>query len=167
MKNDLLNNITANELEKVQESLKVAREKKKKQTIYAEKDKQEIAKYAAICGVTAAIRKFQTRFPNLTESTVRPWVNSYKKSIQVQRKKGETSVQSTIRRVRGRPFLIEEVLDLKLHSMLVTLLTTGARINIQAVSGVLNGLIRANPERFGKYMDFKVTRSWVRSLHQR
>ena len=41
MKNDLLNNITANELEKVQESLKVAREKKKKQTIYAEKDKQE------------------------------------------------------------------------------------------------------------------------------
>ena len=37
-------------------------------------------KYAAICGVTAAIRKFQSKFPNLTESTVRPWVKSYKKS---------------------------------------------------------------------------------------
>ena len=28
-------------------------------------------------------------------------------------------------------------------------------------------MIRVNPERFGKYMDFKVTRSWVRSLYQR
>ena len=35
------------------------------------------------------------------------------------------------------------------------------------VSGVLNGLIRANPERFGKHMEFKVTRSLARSLYQR
>ena len=47
-KNDFRNNIRANELEKVQESLKVAREEKKKRTVYAEKDKQEIAKYAAV-----------------------------------------------------------------------------------------------------------------------
>ena len=26
--------------------------------------------------------------------------------------------------------------------------------------------MRANPERFGKYMDFKVTRSWVQSFYQ-
>ena len=58
IKNNLPNNITINELEKVQESLKVAREGKKKRTVYAEKDKQEIAKYVAICGVTEAIRKF-------------------------------------------------------------------------------------------------------------
>ena len=74
VKNDLPNNITANELEKVQESSKVTQEEKKKRTVYAEKDKQEIAKYAAICGVTAAIRKFQPKFLNLTKSTVRPWV---------------------------------------------------------------------------------------------
>ena len=48
IKNDLPNNITANDLGKVQESLKVAREEKKKRTVYAEKDKQEIAKYAAV-----------------------------------------------------------------------------------------------------------------------
>ena len=51
VKNDLPNNITANELEKVQESSKVTREEKKKRTVYAEKDKQEIATYAVICGV--------------------------------------------------------------------------------------------------------------------
>ena len=101
VKNDLPNNITANELEKVQESSKVTREEKKKRTVYAEKDKQEIAKYAAICGVTAAIRKFQPKFLNLTKRTVRPWVKGHKKFIQKQKKKGEANVHSTIGRVRG------------------------------------------------------------------
>ena len=77
MKNNLPNNITKNKLEKVKESLKVVRKGKKKQTVYAEKDKQEVAKYVAICGVTAAIRKFQPKFPNLTQSTMRPWVKSH------------------------------------------------------------------------------------------
>ena len=101
VKNDLPNNITANELEKVQESSKVIREEKKKRTVYAKKDKQEIAKYAAICGVTAAIRKFQPKFLNLTKSTVCPWVKGHKKFIQKQKKKGEANVHSTIGRVRG------------------------------------------------------------------
>ena len=68
-------------------------------------------------------------------------------------------MQSTFGRVRGRSLLIEEVLDLKLRSMLVNLRTAGAGINIHVVSGVLNGLICTNPDRFGKYMDFKVMRS--------
>ena len=59
MKNDLPNNITANELGKVQEILKVVREEIKR-TVYTEKDKQEIVKYAVTCGVTAAIRNFQS-----------------------------------------------------------------------------------------------------------
>ena len=71
--------------------------------------------------VTGAIRKFQPKFSNLTESTVRQWVKSHKKSIQEPKKKGETSVKSTIGRVKGQPLLIEKVLDLKLHLMLVNL----------------------------------------------
>ena len=42
IKNDWPDNITANELQKVQECLKVAQEENKKRTVYAEKDKQEI-----------------------------------------------------------------------------------------------------------------------------
>ena len=85
MKSNFPSNISANELEKIHESLTVVQGGgKKKRTVYAEKDKQEIAKYAAVCGATAAIRKFQQRFPLLTESPVRPWVKSYKKSIQDQ-----------------------------------------------------------------------------------
>ena len=48
MENDFPNNIIANDLGKVQESLKVAREEKKKRTVYVEKDKQEIPKDAAV-----------------------------------------------------------------------------------------------------------------------
>ena len=96
-----------------------------------------------------------------------PWVKSHKKSIQEQTKKREISVQSTVESVRGRPILIKEVLGLKLRSVLVNLRIAGVGINIHVVSGVLNGLIDANPETFGKYMDFKVTSSWVRLLYQR
>ena len=45
--------------------------------------------------------KLQPKFPNITKRTVRPWVKSHKKSIQEQKKNGETNVQSTIGRVRG------------------------------------------------------------------
>ena len=78
-----------------------------------------------------------------------------------------SSVEPKIGKARGRPLILDEALDPKLHSMLVKPRLAGAGINIHVVSGVLNGLIRANPERFGKYMEFKVTRSWAQSLYQR
>ena len=64
--------------------------------------------------------------------------------------------------------LIEELLNLRLSTVLVNIRKSAAGINNHVVSGVLNGLICANPERFGKYFKvFKVTRSWVRSLYRR
>ena len=49
MKSNLPSNISANELEKIHESLKVIQGgEMKKQIVYAEKDKQEIPKYAAV-----------------------------------------------------------------------------------------------------------------------
>ena len=72
MKNDnsLPTNISADEIEKVKESLKVVEGLKYKRTTYSEKDKQEVAKYAIMSGATASIRKFRQKFPHLTESTV-------------------------------------------------------------------------------------------------
>ena len=80
---------------------------------------------------------------------------------------GASSVEPKIGKARGRPLILDEALDLNLRSMLVKLRLAGAGINIHVVSGVLNGLIRANPERIGRFMEFKVTRSWARSLYQR
>ena len=120
MKSNLPSNISSNELEKIHESLMVIQGGgKKKRTVYAEKDKQEIAKYAGVCGATAAIRKFQQRFPHLTESTVRPWVKSYKKSIQEQKKMGASSVEPEIGKARDRTLILDEALGLKLRSVLL------------------------------------------------
>ena len=80
---------------------------------------------------------------------------------------GASSAEPKIRKARGRPLILDKPLDLKLRSMLVKLRLAGAGINIHLASGLLNGFIRENPERFGKYMEFKVTRSWARSLYQR
>ena len=122
MKSNLPSNISSNELEKIHESLMVIQGGgKKKRTVYAEKDKQEIAKYAGVCGATAAIRKFQQRFPHLTESTVRPWVKSYKKSIQEQKKMGASSVEPEIEKARDRTLILDEALGLKLRSVLLKL----------------------------------------------
>ena len=75
-----LENINVKQLDSIQESLTLTADaKNKKRVVYEEKDKQEMAKYAAVCGVTAAIRKFKQKFPNLNESKVRPWV---KKKVQ-------------------------------------------------------------------------------------
>ena len=42
----------------------------------------KVLKYACFHGVTNAIRFFKKEFPNLTESTVCPWVNKYKEEIK-------------------------------------------------------------------------------------
>ena len=48
--------------------------KKKRRFVFEKQDEQDGPKYAAQCGTTAAIRKFKHIFPNLNESTVRPWL---------------------------------------------------------------------------------------------
>ena len=125
-----------------------------------EKDKQEITKYAAVCGVTAAIRKFKQKFPNLNESTVLPWVKKYKEILKAKKNNGESSgFAPEVGQVRGRPLLLDDELYLKLRMMFITRGTAGAGINIHAVTGVLNGLVRANPEKFGKYSIIPITRT--------
>ena len=159
MKNDnsLPTNISADELEKVKESSKVVERLKYKRTTYSEKNKQ-VAKYTIMSGATASIRKFCQKFPHLTESTVRPWVKSYKKSLKEQKKVNSANIAPRVGKPRGRPLLLEEELDTKMSSMLSSLRLAGAGISIHVVRGVLNGLIRANLIKFGKYVNFKVTR---------
>ena len=57
-------------------------------------------------------------------------------------------------------------LDSKLRAIIISLRTAGAGINQHVVRGVLIGLVQSYPEKFGKYVKFEVTRSWLRSLCQ-
>ena len=94
MKNDsnLPANISADELLKVQESLNVVTGQKSKRVTYSEDDKQEVTKYALLCGASAAVRHFRKKYPHLTESTVRPWV---KPSSEINQGAKETQPKST------------------------------------------------------------------------
>ena len=74
-----------------------------------------------------------------------------------------------IGQTRGRPLVLDAELDLKLRSnpSIVSLCTPGAGKNINVVSGVLMGLVQSNPKTSGKYLNFHVSCSWVRSLYER
>ena len=78
--------ITQGEIEYIQSNLQHVDTKKKRHLLYQEKDKQEVAKYAAQCGTTAAIRKFKYRLPNIHESTVRTWYKKYMENLKEKKK---------------------------------------------------------------------------------
>ena len=147
--------------------MQVVERKSGKRTTYKEIEKREIAKSAMMFGATAAVRKYRKQFPSHTEGTERPSVKAYRKSLQEQKKTNSDDIVLKIGKQRGRPLLLEESLDYKSRSMLTSLRLAGAGINIHVVRGILNGLVRANPIEYGRYVEFKVTRSWTRSLYQR
>ena len=148
MKNNLPENIAGRELESIQESLLVTSGRKLKGAVYDEKDKQEIAKYAPTHGFAAALRKIKEKFPNINESTVSPFVKKCKENLKQWVKQGQNrDFKPTIGNTRGQPLSLDEELDLKLRTY-ITLRTAGAGINVPVVSGVLNGLVRVNPETF-------------------
>ena len=69
--------------------------------------------------------------------------------------------------MHSRPLLVDVELNLKLCSMIVSFHTTGVAINIHVVWGALMILVQLNPEKSGKYLNFHISCSWVRSLYQR
>ena len=93
----------------------------------------------------------------LNESTVRPWVK--KLILEMQTKPDATTI--TIGVKRGRPIILSDDLDFKLHNILLNLRTASSEINIHVVRGALIRLIRSNAAQFGMYMDFSVTKTWV------
>ena len=145
---------------RIQSNLQQVDTKKKRHFVYEEKDKQDVAKYAAHCGTTAAIRKFKHKFPNLNDSTVRPWLKKGRENLE---KKKEANNDKT----RARPLILDVELDLKLRSMIISFSTAEAGRNMHDVRGVLMGLVLSNPEKFGKYLNFHVSCSSVRYLYQR
>ena len=72
-------------------------------------------------------------------------------------KQGQNSnFTPTIGNTRGRPLLLDEELDLKLGMMIITLQTAGAGTSAHIVRVILNDLVHANPEKFGRYIHFQV-----------
>ena len=151
MKNNLPENITGRKLESIQENLLVT--SVRKHGVYDEKNKQ--GKYVSEHGFAVTARKLKPKFPNLNESTLRPWVKKHKEKLKEKAKQGQsTDFTPTIRNAGGQPLPLDEELDLKLHTMIITLQKAGTYIDVHVVRGVLNGLVCTNPEKCGRHIDF-------------
>ena len=154
--------ISGKEYDSIKDMLDLHPETKKRRVMYKEEDKMKFFKYACSHGVTNAIRFFKKEFPDLTESSVRYWVNKYKEEIK---KKSTECV--IISQTRGKPLLLPVELDKKLLLFITNTRTAGGTINKHVIYGVLMGLIKADMTRYGDYLDFAVTKGWLQSLYSR
>lgn len=77
-------------------------------------DKVGIAQYAAQNGIAAAMCHFRQnrKFPDLKETSVRGWKDTYLKELRVQvRKCGPISISQLPEKQRGRPLMLGEQLE--------------------------------------------------------
>ena len=154
--------ISGKDYDSIKDTLDLHPETKKRRVMYKEEEKMKVVKHACSHGVTNAIRFFKKEFPNLAESTVRPWVNKYKEEIK--RKSAECVI---ISQTRVRPLLLPAKLDKKLRLFITSMRTAGGTINKHVIYGILRGLIKAGMTRYGGYLDFTVTKGWLQSLYSR
>ena len=107
-----------------------------KYTVYAPEQRASIGKYALENGNERARRHFQSRFPNLNESTIRNFKKAYKERLAHERKRDHPQpVTAITARPRGRPPILLE-LDGKLLQYLKALRSKGGVVNIHVVRAV-------------------------------
>ena len=105
---------------------------KRKRTTYQEDEKIKIAKYTNTHGPASAVRHFKQGFPNLSESTLRPWVAKYRPEVK------KTSLIECIQisERRGRPLLLPEEVDSKLRTFIVSTRIAEGTINKHVIYGI-------------------------------
>ena len=110
---------------------------------FSNEAKLVIAKYAAENGVAASLRCFASRFPDLKESSVRTWRNSYKEELSRKRKiKDDSDIAELPQKKKGRPLLIGNKLDDQVKSYIQYLRTKGTPVNTAVVLGVAHGIVK-------------------------
>ena len=105
-----------------------------------EANKMKIAKRAAGLGVTATLRYFKKtgEFDDLKESTVRSWMNAYKKELS---KSEQSSVLTVPTQRIGRPLLLGEELDEQVKGFLLSVRSSGGVVNAPIATAVAKGIV--------------------------
>ena len=108
--------------------------------------KAEIGRYAAENGVASTLRRYVSKHPDLKESTVRTWRNTYsqklKKRVRSGTEAGATSIQELPSKRRGRPHLLGEELDKQVQSYLIALRERGVVVNTAIVLACAEGIVK-------------------------
>ena len=106
----------------------------------------EIAKYVAEYGVTATIHHFCTngKYPNLKESSVRTWRNTYRAELERKRKMRDDNmnVEELPEKKKGRPLALGDELDAQVRQYILHLRDKGAVVNTAIVQACAEGIVK-------------------------
>ena len=148
----------------VSKSISKANQRRGRYNKFSDEDRCEIAKYAALHGPAAAVRKFKPKFPNLNESTTRTFRDQYQKALKC--KKSISPVKKLSISTRGRPLLLGKVIDEKVKNFLLALRHKGGVVNTVVALAAAKALIANSDEEHLKLIDLDES-SWPKSLFQR
>ena len=124
------------------ELLKYPKPKRGSYDLFTEEEK---ARSASEIGVTSTIRKHSKGFPDrmLKESTVRTWMNKYKKELVFRKRSGkDVDIKRLENKRRGCPLLLGEEIDRQVQMYLFSLREQGAVINSAIVIGCASGIVK-------------------------
>lgn len=132
--------------------------------------KAQVGKYAAENGPIATLRKFAKTHPNLKESTVRLWRDSYLKELRkLKATPHSNEVKELSTKKRERPYLLGEKLDKQVRQYLTTLRKAGAVINTAIVLACAEGVVKSEDSNLlacnGGHI--VLTRDWGKSILRR
>lgn len=139
---------------------------------FTEEEKALIGKRACEVGVTNAIRALSARYPEkkLKESSVRTWMNKYKKELVARKKSGKSmDIVRLERKKMGRPLLLNEKLDQEVQAYLRALREKGAVVNSAIVIACAEGVVKNVDSNLllinGGYVSF--SKQWARHMLHR
>ena len=113
---------------------------RKKFAKWTPQQRAEIGRYASTHGVTAAVRDYQGKYPQLKKQTV----FKFKASYQKQKKDSGKEVHKLATKKRGRPKLLPEKVMEKTVTLIKALRLKGAPVNVNVINAVAKGIVMAN-----------------------
>ena len=135
---------------------------RKKYAKWTPQQRAEIGRYASTHGVTAAVRHYQGKYPQLKKQTVFEFKASYEK----QRKDTGKEVHKLATKKRGRPKLLPEKVMEKTVTLIKALRLKGAPANVNVINAVAKGIVIANDRTLliehGGYLSF--SKQWGRNI---
>ena len=155
--------LSQSQLDSVADCLSISKAKTKKRATYTPKEKATIARYATSNRIVDTVTHFKPQFAHLTENSVRRWKREYSKISGADGSAPEALLVGK----RGRPTSLPAELDADLRRLLVTMREAGGVVNSTTIRGCLMGLVNANLTKYGTFLKFEVTHSWLTSLYTR
>ena len=141
--------------------------------MYSGKEKAEIAKRAAVYGISTTIRHYAKIDPKrvLLSSSVFDWKKQYQQEIQKRKRKGDEDFEITALpcKKRGRTLLLGNVLDGRVQSFIRDMRCHGVVINTAVVMGCAEGIVSYHDSNLLAENGGHITinKDWAKSLLHR